>query len=132
MFERPPAVTRALLTLNALAFIGLGAGFLAWPSEMAATVEIEATSALARGDIRAVYGGLELGFGVGLLLARDRVTVGFACQILALVFAGLVAARAGSMLAEGVPPAPGPLLLGIELAGLLSALLALRQLRVAR
>lgn len=129
MHEPAPTLPSVIVRLHGVALIALGVAFLARPTEMIAMVDIEATTALARGDIRAVYGGMELGLGAALLLARGPQALAFAARALVLVFVGLVAARAGSFLADGVPGDPGPLLLAVEVVALASAAVAARALR---
>ena len=129
MHEPAPTLPSVIVRLHGIAFIALGVAFLARPTEMIAMVDIEATTALARGDIRAVYGGMEVGLGVALLLARGSQALAFAARALVLLFACMVAARAGSFLADGVPADPGPLLLAVEIGGLVTAALAARGLQ---
>ncbi|MCB9707087.1 MAG: DUF4345 domain-containing protein [Myxococcales bacterium] len=123
------AYPRILLAVAGLSFAGLGVAFLIWPTEMVANVDIHATSALARNDIRAVYGGLEVALGVTLLGAREPVAQGLAIRLLALLFCGLVLSRVLSIVVDGAPADPGALLLALELSGLAATAVAFRKLR---
>ena len=68
-----------VLALGALTYVLLGLWSLVRPREMAGMVDLALTTATARADFLAVYGGLELGFGLFLawcLRRPDRRAVG--------------------------------------------------------
>jgi hypothetical protein len=52
---------RTLLALSALPFAAIGLRFLLQPAAMAAHVDLTLASTTADHDMRAVYGGLQLG-----------------------------------------------------------------------
>ena len=87
---------RLVLVLVGLSFVGFGALFISNPGEMAALVSLALIDRTARTDVRATYGGLELGVGVFLLacaLRRDFVRVGLfasACVLVAMATARFV------------------------------------------
>jgi hypothetical protein len=93
------AAWRLVLVIFGLSFLGFGAAFLAYPGDMAAMVSLVLINSSARTDVRAIYGGMELGVGVFLLacaLRRDFVRVGLfasACVLVAMAtsrFVGLL------------------------------------------
>jgi hypothetical protein len=125
---RLPALS---LSLAAVAFAGAGLAFLAAPG-LLVLVDLAPATATARSDVRAVFGGLELGVGAWLALcARRPAWHGPALVAQALAFGGLAAARLLSLAVDGLPRAVTFALWGPELGGLALALLALRQLRAA-
>jgi len=109
---------RLVLGLSALAFAGIGAAFLVAPQAMAARVGVSLAGATAANDVRAVYGGLQL--GVAAFLARcarrpDALDSGLAVQL--FTFGGLAAARFASLLLDGNPGALGLALHAAEIVG---------------
>jgi hypothetical protein len=80
----------------------VGAAFLAWPVALVAPVGIELPSAAARTDVRAVYGGLQLGlaaFVAYCATSPERTLVGLAASTACI--AGLAAGRLLGGLVEG-------------------------------
>ncbi|MFT6400156.1 MAG: hypothetical protein ACJAYU_004926 [Bradymonadia bacterium] len=118
----------AVLSFNGLAFLGFGLAFLLWPSAMTADLDITLPTARADIEIRAFYGGLELGFGAFLLLAARR----HSWQVPALVGAAMLLGGAGTtrvvgQLLEGQLVQPHAWLAALELSGAaLSAVVARR------
>ena len=95
-------LARGLLFACALVFVGVGAAFLLIPAQSAQVLEISLPTAMARMDVRATYGGLELGFGIFLALCavrRDWIRPGL--WALALATGGFAAGRLVGLLAEG-------------------------------
>lgn len=122
-------LARLVLALSALPFAAIGLGFLLLPHLMASLVGVAFSSHTADHDVRAVYGGLQLGCA-GLLLwgaARpERVRFALGAQL--LLYGGLAGARG---LAWGVTGAPGELGVALHVAealGFAAAWLALRRL----
>ncbi len=124
--RRTSPLARAILALHALTFLGLGIAFLVAPTEMAAIVDLEATTTLARNDLRAIYGGMELGIGALLLAALLGEDLPPALRSLLVIFGAMIGSRLLSMLIDGVPAQPGTLLLGLEVAAFSSAAIGLR------
>lgn len=94
---------RNLLLVCAALFGFFGLWGLLSPEGMAATIGIKATAADGVNDLRAMYGGLELGLAAVLgwhALTEDRVSDGLV--IAALTIGGLGAARGLSMLVTEV------------------------------
>jgi hypothetical protein len=93
---------RLILTLFGLIFIGFGLAFLISPGPMAALAEVEVPTPMARTDVRAVYGGLELGIGAFLLTMvgrREHVALGLRAALCAGV--GMAAGRMAGLAADG-------------------------------
>lgn len=90
-----------VITLAGLGFVAFGILFLCWPDMLMPGLGIHAVAPESQVEIRAMYGGLELGLGILLLncFAPERqhfgVLLGFAS------YAGLGFARAISMLVLG-------------------------------
>lgn len=118
---------RAALALASCAagFAAFGLLFLLRPST-GLLIGIDPTTPAAATDLRAVFGGMELGLAAFVAhCARRPDTLRTGALVAALVFAGMVLGRALGLLLDG--PAPATFLLGgAELAGLAVALLALR------
>ncbi len=72
------------------------------PSQYANILEISLPTAMARTDVRATYGGLELGFGIFLIVCvfrREWIRPGLLA--LALATGGFAIGRLCGLLAEG-------------------------------
>jgi hypothetical protein len=122
-------LARAVLWLSAAAFAAVGGAFLVAPASMGARVGLSLAGALADSDVRAVYGGLELGCAALLAygaLEAGRVRLALAAQL--CLFGGLAVARAVSWLAAGWPGPLGVALHAAELAGLAAGWVARRRL----
>ena len=116
------------LALGAAGFVGFGLALLVAPG-LLALVDVAAPTATARSDLRAVYGGLELGVGVFLAACARRPgwhRAGLTAQALAM--GGVVVGRAACLVADGAPRAIVLALAAAELAGALLALAGLRAL----
>jgi hypothetical protein len=120
---------RFVLAASALAFAGIGLGFFLWPEAFAGRVGIAPHGPAAYSDLRAVFGGLELGLA-GFLAwsaaAPERLRLALVAQLAA--FGGLVAGRAWSLAADGAPGAFSLGLLGAEVVALVCGGIALRGL----
>jgi hypothetical protein len=94
-------LARIVLLVAAAAFIGIGVGFLLLPRQWAAIVEIAVPTPTARTDLRATYGGFDLGIGVFLALAAlDTDWTRSGLMALALASAGFAGGRLLGILAE--------------------------------
>lgn len=123
---------RIVLAAGAVAFAAPGAAFLLWPERFAGVLGITLDGPLARTDVRAVFGGLELGVAAVLALCAMRSTR--AADGLALLCAtagGMLAGRLLGLARDGAPGALGVALGVVELALLAGALVAWLRLRAA-
>lgn len=120
-------LARGVLFATALAFAGPGAGFLLAPDRFAALVDVSLLSNTAASDVRAVFGGLELGLAAWLALAALRGgALRVALSVQGCALAGMVAGRIASCAADGSPGVVAVLLLAIEAALLVAGLAAWR------
>lgn len=93
---------RVILALMGLCFAGFGFAFIFNPDEMAALARITVTEPAARTDIRAMYGGLEFGVGIFLLLCAMKqafVRVGLFAAACALI--AMATSRTAGLLIDG-------------------------------
>lgn len=85
---------RIVLILSALMYGGFGAAYLARPRAMAKLTHFELPSPTAVTEIRAFYGGMELGLAVLLVVCAIRPDwAGAGLLALALLSGGTVVAR---------------------------------------
>ena len=118
--------SRIVLAVSGLIFGGFGVAFLLWPSQMALRVRIPLVTMTGTTDVRALYGGLEIGFGVFLLAASSRrawALPGLAATLCAL--AGMGLARALGIALDGRPEPITWALLASEVSGAAIAAIAL-------
>ena len=93
---------RLVLALIALTYAGFGFMFLFNPDAWSGIVAIALTTPAARTDFRAMYGGLEFGIGIFLLLCalrREFVRVGLFAGACALI--AMATARSTGLLLDG-------------------------------
>lgn len=118
----PLTFGRLVLVLNGLAFLGFGLAFAVVPDTMLALLDLPIPNGVARTDLRAIYGGLEIGFGLYLLLSATRpswLLSGLLASTLAT--AGLVTGRTFGLALDGLDPFNAKLLASEALALGLSA-----------
>jgi len=115
-----------VITLAGLGFIAFGILFLCWPDMLLPGLGIQTLQAQAQVEIRAMYGGLELGLGILLLNCFAAERQRFGLQLTLASYGGLGLARAGSMLVIGVATPFLWFALAWEAALAALALLALR------
>ena len=117
------------LWLAAAAFAAAGATFALAPG-LLRLVELAPATPTARSDVRAVFGGLELGIAAALAMCARRPAwrrAGLVMQ--GLAFGGLAAGRLLSLGLDGVPGKITFALWVPELLGATLAVVALRRLR---
>lgn len=91
--------------ITAAAFTGFGAALVAKPEKILGTIGIKANQRVGRTELRAMYGGMELGFGAFFALAafkdewRRPALMAILCGI-----GGLGATRIATAIANGDPP----------------------------
>lgn len=109
-------------------FIGVGALFLIIPEQNAAVLEIVGRTATGRTDLRATYGGLELGFGIFLVICvlKQRWTRP-GLVALALSTAGFATGRLAGLIAEKTISGLMLIFMALEIVVTLAAILCLRR-----
>lgn len=128
----PENVVRGVLLALAAVFVAFGVAFLFAPAKLAAYVDLEAKSRLALIELRAFYGGLELGFGLFLGIAAMRKSWQVPALMAALLsLLGVAGARIYGISVEGNPGFLVFVLLATEIAGVVAATWGLSQARKA-
>ncbi len=123
------ALARVVLALTAFPFAAIGLGFLLAPEAMAAQVDVSLASTTADHDVRAVYGGLQLGCAALLAwgaLRPAHVREALVAQL--VLYGGLVGARGVGWLVTGAPGGFGLWLHGLETLGLAAGAFAVHRL----
>lgn len=92
---------KALVGLVAVGNLAFGAWSLAWPARAAQLVGFTLESDAARGEVRAVHGGLVLGLGVVMVAALRRSDGRHWLRALAPCFLGLALGRLVSLGLDG-------------------------------
>ena len=93
-----------MLLARAASFIAFGVAFLLAPQKLAAYADLSTTSRLGLVELRAFYGGVQIGLGVFLAVAamrREWQLPGLLCALLSLL--GVFGARIYALTAEGCP-----------------------------
>ncbi len=122
-------LARAVLVVSALAYGGVGAGFLVAPATLGSWVGVSLAGATADNDVRAVYGGLGVGIAVWCLASAARPSwIRPALSLVAVTLACMAAARVVSWMRVGFPEAIGFALHAAEVLGFLASMVALRRL----
>ena len=109
-------LARTLLLISILMFGGFAVAFLWNPVATGALVDIRPETPAARIEIRAIYGGFELGltaFLIWSLLAPERLSTGLLVNALVLGFVALC--RLIGVAAEAAMPRPIPTALASEI-----------------
>ena len=91
-----------VITIAGLGFVGFGVVFLCWPEVMLPGLGILTPDLQSQIEIRAMYGGLELGLGILLLSCFAAERQRFGLQLSLASYGGLGVARALSMLVMGI------------------------------
>jgi hypothetical protein len=97
-------MTKILVALGALMFAGFGVNGLLRPASVLEMMQASAGHATTLNEVRAMYGGFELGvaaFLVACLLDRWSIKAGL--FLMTSIFAGAVVSRALSMAVDGAP-----------------------------
>nr|WP_298165857.1 DUF4345 domain-containing protein [uncultured Pseudomonas sp.] len=95
-------LARVILSLQLLATAGLGLAYFIRPHEMTNLSGMLLMAPAAATDVRAYYGGLQLGLAafIGLCLAR-RELIGPVLTLLTLLYSALALARIGGLWLDG-------------------------------
>ena len=126
----PSKIARFVLWVSGLVFIGFGVAFFLAPVLMSDQVQIRLLTESARTGVRAVYGGLQIGFGafcVFCALSHSRAIPGLVG--IAFTLGGMACARVAGMVIDG---SPEPIIFGLlagEASGALLALVVLARER---
>ena len=95
-------ISRTVLLLAGLMFGGLGVWLTLAPGKLEDWVGIQSPVPAARTELRALYGGLELGLGVFMLLGWARAELEApACLALGLIMLGVALARMLGLVLDG-------------------------------
>lgn len=121
---------RLVLGLGALLFLGLGSWFLIAPQALA-LVGLGADSPAARTELRATYGGFEVGVGLFLAwcAAGDLLRLRTGLVACACALGGFGAGRLVGLVVDRPPQPVFLVLLAAELSGVALPVLALALLR---
>ncbi|MNF32837.1 hypothetical protein D3C85_639100 [compost metagenome] len=93
---------RVILVLQMLALAGLGLAYFVRPHEMANLSGMLLMAPAAATDVRAYYGGLQLGLAAFLGLALTRLDLTRAAlSLLVLLYSALALARIGGLWLDG-------------------------------
>ncbi|MBK7976388.1 MAG: DUF4345 domain-containing protein [Deltaproteobacteria bacterium] len=124
---------RGVLMLGALVFAGIGIGCVLFPAELMSAVDLALPSAVARTEIRAFYGGLELGVAVFLTICAVRSDwVPLGLTALACLMSGMGGVRLIAALAAGREAWTQIPIALVELSGAALGVWSLRRVRDAR
>ena len=94
--------TRILLVVQAIILGGLGVAYFVRPEEMANLSGMLLMAPAAITDVRAYYGGLQIGLATYLLLAMSRVDLSRAAlTLLVLLYSAMALARIGGLWLDG-------------------------------
>ncbi|WPC04451.1 DUF4345 family protein [Pseudomonas benzenivorans] len=95
-------LARVILVVQILALGGLGLAYFIRPHEMANLSGMLLLAPAAATDVRAYYGGLQLGLAAYLLLALARLElIRGALTLLVLLYSALALARIGGLWLDG-------------------------------
>ncbi len=94
--------TRVLLAVQALLLFGLGLAYFVQPEEMANLTGMLLMSPAVVTDVRAYYGGLQIGLAAYLLLAMTRLDLARAAlSLMVLLYLALALGRVGGLWLDG-------------------------------
>lgn len=124
--ERQMTVSRVALALCAAIFAAIGFMFLFFPVYFASAVHIELRHAAGVTDLRAVYGGMDLGLAVFFFLCALRGWIQPGLLASALAFGGLAFGRAFGFLVNGGFEGINRVLFACEAAGLVISVVLLQ------
>ena len=126
-------LARGVLILGALVFAAIGIGCVLVPTELMGAVDVALPTAVARTEIRAFYGGLEVGVAVFLTICAVRTDwVPLGLTALACMMGGMGGVRLVAALAAAREAWTQIPIAGVELAGAALTVWSLRRVRDAR
>lgn len=97
-----PKHTKGFLLLVGAFFTAIGALALYSPVDIASTVGLQALSVSARNEVRAIFGGVYLVFGLYFLWTAFQAKRRPAVKVAALFLGGLLLGRVISLFADGM------------------------------
>jgi len=121
---------KAVLIVSGLMYLVFGVAFLFAPAKLGAWVHLDAAHPVARTELRAFYGGLEIGLAVFLCLCAWRsewVKAGLLAA--ALIFGCTAAGRVVGMAVDGARGTAVVAILVVEVAFAVVAALAFVRMR---
>lgn len=126
-------IARLVLLVFGLMFLGFGLAFAAAPWSMAKLLGLQATSPQAITELRAFYGGLEIGLGAFMIAsAATRRWMRAGLQCLLVVCAGIAAGRVFGLAIDNSASTLMWAALATELAGAVLAIVAISRLESSR
>ncbi len=122
-------IARLVLLVFGLMFLGFGLAFAAAPWSMAKLIGLQATSPQAVTELRAFYGGLEIGLGAFMIAcAATRRWMRAGLQSLLVVCAGIAAGRVFGLAIDNSASTLMWAALATEVAGAVLAVVAINSL----
>jgi hypothetical protein len=122
-----------VLVVAGLMYLGFGVAFVAAPAELGGWVHLGVDHPVARTEVRAFYGGLEIGLAVFLLLcAARREWAAPGLLATALAFGCTAAARVVGMVLDGSTGTVVIAILLVEVAFAAASAVALARTRPRR
>jgi hypothetical protein len=120
---------RTLLVLFGIGFMLLGLRYFADPTALTGETDVAMPTTKAVMEIRTVYGGMFTGLGlIVTLFGLRKAMLAAGLRVLVAVAATVALARVGAIMLGQAPDPLFAVLLGIEVVGVVLALLALRGL----
>ncbi|SEL66718.1 protein of unknown function [Atopomonas hussainii] len=117
---------QAFLLLQALALLGFGLAYLIMPLEMAKLSGMGLLTTAALTDVRAYYGGLEIGLALYLLLSLKTEADRFnALRLLGIAYFAMFGARLAGIFIDGGEQQFNYIALGLEGVSLVLAVFLL-------
>jgi Domain of unknown function (DUF4345) len=128
--EHESSPVRAVLLALAAGFVAFGVAFLLAPAKLASLADLAASGKNGLIELRAFYGGIEIGFGVYLGIAALRPSWHVAALWAAILsLAGVVAARIYGISVEGSASAMIYVFLAVEIGAVVAASFGLAKTR---
>lgn len=116
---------KVVLAITAVVYAAIGVAFIAVPDSLLPRVNISAPPGAALTDIRAVYGGLDLGIGLFLAFCYVRRQIAIGLYASAFTLAGLAGARTIGIILQPEQNSITYYLLATEIIGAALAIVAL-------
>lgn len=119
-------LSKTVLLIAGFIYAVLGFSFLFSPIRMGETILLSVSSAAAATELRAIYGGLELGFGVFLLYCGSHAgTLLSGLVAMTMVTGGILLGRVTGIFLDGSPAKVTLVSMIVELFGTVAGILVL-------